>query len=61
MRNKYPDLCFKCKKSVKAGDGHFQRVRKGDGELYAKYGDRWLVRCKDCVNTGNKLQALKEE
>ncbi len=27
MRNKYPGICYRCKKKVKSGEGHFERDR----------------------------------
>ena len=29
MRNKYPGPCYRCNKLVKAGEGHFERFRRG--------------------------------
>jgi hypothetical protein len=38
MRNKYPGLCYWCKKHCEVGDGHFER-----------YNGRWLVIHDKCV------------
>jgi len=29
MRNKYPGICYRCGKEVKAGEGHFERHNNG--------------------------------
>jgi len=29
VRNKYPGICYRCDKLVKAGDGHFERHNGG--------------------------------
>jgi len=29
MRNKYPGICYRCKKRVEVGDGHFERYKGG--------------------------------
>lgn len=55
MRNAYSGKCFKCGEFVKEGEGFFQKVNKGDGELYKITNGKWVVRCKNCVGSGNQI------
>lgn len=36
MRNRYPGICYRCGKKVKAGDGHFERYAGGWRVQHAK-------------------------
>lgn len=57
MRNRYKGICFRCGKEVPPHGGWFQS--RGSLPLEEKkklsFGGRWLVRCEDCKNTGNKI------
>lgn len=57
MRNMYPGKCFKCGEQVLQGEGFFQKINKGDGKLYEenKNKRKWVLRCKNCVGTGNQI------
>jgi len=57
MRNKFGGHCFVCAEEVKPGEGFFQS--KGSLPLIERRkvlgGGRWLVRCRKCVSSGNKV------
>lgn len=55
MRNRYAGECVLCKKRVEIGAGYFQKVQKGDGELYKITNGKWVVRCPECVGKGNRI------
>jgi len=40
MRNKYPGICYRCGKFVKAGDGHFEKI---------PHSSNWRVQHADCA------------
>lgn len=51
MRNKYPGICYRCGREVKAGDGHFQ-----------KHGQKILVQHAYCaIQYRNQRRLLDEE
>lgn len=43
MRNKYPGVCYRCGKPVKAGEGHFEKIRGSSGPK------RWRVQHASCA------------
>ena len=46
MRNRYPGMCYRCKRPVAAGDGHFERIRSE----HRKPGDpKWLLQHAVCA------------
>jgi hypothetical protein len=57
MRNKFPGHCFVCASEVQAGEGFFQS--KGSLPLAERRkvigGSKWLVRCRKCISSGNKV------
>lgn len=36
MRNKYPGVCYYCRKNVAVGDGHFERMNGGWRTIHAE-------------------------
>jgi hypothetical protein len=50
-RNQFEGQCFRCGKTVKAGEGHFERVGKIQREKFgsAVWGKKWIVQHADCA------------
>lgn len=40
MRNRYPGTCYRCRKPVAKGDGHFERLKQTRG---------WRVQHASCA------------
>lgn len=41
MRNKHPGICYRCKKRVEAGDGHFEWHNGGWRVQHARCAIEW--------------------
>jgi hypothetical protein len=55
MRNRFSGICCICGKEVPPKNGYFQlKYRTIPKELQHKIIGKWLCRCVDCVNKGNK-------
>lgn len=50
MRNKYPGICYRCGKEVKAGEGHFERYHGG-----------WRVQHASCAIENKKAHYFDKE
>lgn len=44
MRNKYEGKCYRCGKTVPAGEGHFEAKRNYNG-----IGNKWLTQHASCA------------
>lgn len=44
MRNKFPGICYVCRKPVPAGAGHFEKIDRKKQEKYGVVG-KWRVQC----------------
>lgn len=54
MRNKYPDICYRCGKMVKPGDGYSERVY-GKGRR-----SRWRVQHATCCTNARIARELRQ-
>ena len=66
MRNRFPGICFICKKLVCSDKGYFQSVGSLPKELRgnytgANYRGKWLLRCSKCVGKGNQTNPINKE
>lgn len=54
MRNRYPDVCYRCSKPVEKGQGHFERItyqHKGKPETAPKWypgAPKWRTQHAEC-------------
>ncbi len=48
MRNRYPDICYKCGCFVPPGFGFFERT-----DYKKNHGKRWRVQCVKCCDGRN--------
>ena len=49
MRNRYPGICYQCKKTVEAGEGHFERYKGG-----------WRTQHAECCIKARKIKQEKD-
>jgi hypothetical protein len=61
MRNSYPGICYRCKQTVKTGEGHFENIPPAQ-----RKGAKWRLQHADCAiiyrgtNMGKEILTTKE-
>lgn len=45
MRNKYPGFCYRCKKRVESGDGHFEKIPARE----RRSPQKWRMQHAECA------------